>query len=142
MTFDRCICRAGYMLRDCMDSGEVYEPATVQTSFVVNCPSRAAYLIALDLKDPAIILLNIGEHSMRNIAGEGDITFLLRYIRTTDFFNVRDFATMLASELVATPGEADVVFADASAEKLGLTEDQELIRPNNTARLLELLNVR
>ncbi len=139
-TFDQCVCRAGYMLRDSLDSGEVYEPSTVQSSFVVNCASRAAYLFALDLHDPAFVWLNLGEHSMQNIAGEGDVSFLLRYVHQTDIFNVRDFAVMLASEVVTTPEEADVVFADASAEELGLHEGQELIRPNNTARLLELLN--
>ena len=140
MNFDRCVCRAGYMLRDLLDSGEVFEPATVQSSFVVDCPSRAAYLFALDLRDPAFIWLNVGERSTQNIAGEGDVRFLLKYVSITDAFNMRDFATILASEVVSTPEEADVVFADASADELGLREDQELIRPGNTARFLELLN--
>ena len=139
-TFDRCVCRAGYMLRDPMDSGEVFEPSTVQSSFVVNCMSRAAYLFALDLRDNAFVWLNLGERSMQNIAGMGDVKFLLKYLGITDTFNVHDFATMLATEVVATLKEADVVFADATAEELGLHEGQELIRPNNTARLLELLN--
>ena len=77
---------------------------------------------------------------MQNIAGMGDVRFLLKYLCITDTFNVHDFATMLATEVVATLKEADVVFADATAEELGLHEGQELIRPNNTARLLELLN--
>ncbi|MBR3316171.1 MAG: hypothetical protein IKG18_18780 [Atopobiaceae bacterium] len=139
-TFDQCVCRAGYMLRDLKDSGEVFEPATVQSSFEVNCKSRAAYLFALDLKDPAFIWLNLGERSMRHIAGTGDFAFLFRYLCTTDILSVHDFAAMLASEVVSTPEEADVVFADASPEELGLHEGQELIRPSNTARFLELLN--
>lgn len=139
-TFDQCVCRVGYMLRDLMDSGEVFEPATVQSSSVLDCASRAAYLFALDLKDPAFIWLNLGEHSLRHIAGDGDFGFLLGYLRIADLFNVRDFATMLANEVVTTPKEADVVFADATAEELGLHEDQELIRPSNSARFLELLN--
>ena len=139
-TFDQCVCRAGYMLRDLKDSGEVFEPATVQSSFEVNGKSRAAYLFALDLKDPAFIWLNLGERSMRHIAGTGDFAFLSRYLCATDIFSVRDFATLLASEVVATPEEADVVFADATADELGLHESQELIRPNNIARFLELLN--
>ena len=139
-TFDRCVCRAGYMLRDIDDSGEVFEPATVQSSFVVNCASRAAYLFALDLQEPAFIWLNLGERSMQNIAGEGDVQFLLKYVHATDVFSVYDLATLLASKVVRVPAEADVVFADASAEELGLRSGQELIRPRNAARLLELLN--
>ena len=32
-TFRDCVCRAGYMLRDTDDSGEIFEPRTVQSSF-------------------------------------------------------------------------------------------------------------
>ena len=42
-------CRAGYMLRDIEDSGEIFEPKTVQTSFKINCDSTFAYLFAIDL---------------------------------------------------------------------------------------------
>ncbi len=139
-TFDGCVCRAGYMLRDIDDSGKVFEPATVQSSFVVNCASSAAYLFALDLQDPAFIWLNLGERSMQNVAGMGDVEFLLKYLHITDVFSVRDLAMLLASEVVTTPEEADAVFADASVEELGLRDGQELIRPLDTARLLELLN--
>lgn len=139
-TFSRCTCRAGYMLRDIDDSGEVFEPATVQTSFIVNCASRSAYLFALDLHDPAIIWLNLGENSMRNIAGEGDVTFLRDYLHTVDIMNLYDFARMLATEVVDTPAEADVVFSDESTELLDLREDAELIRSNDTARIFGLLN--
>ena len=138
--FSKCICRAGYMLRDIDDSGEVFEPATVQTSFVVDCSSRSAYLFAIDLRDPAIIWLNLGENSMRNIAGEGDVTFLRGYLHTVDIVNLYDFARMLATEVVDAPSEADVVFSDESAESLELREGAELIHGNDTARILGLLN--
>ena len=151
-TFANCICRAGYMLRDVIDSGEVFEPATVQTSFIVNCASRSAYLFAIDLRDPAIIWLNLGENSMRNIAGEGDVSFLKRYLHTVDIFNLYDFAHMLATEVVDDPTEADVIFSDTLPATLspgqapeldawqGLREGQELIRSRDTARIRELLN--
>ncbi len=139
-TFDACICRAGYMVRDIEDSGKVFEPATVQTSFVVNCSSRSAFLFALDLRDPAIIWLSLGEHSMQRIAGEGDITFLERYLHIVDIMNLHDFACLLASDVVSTPAEADVVFSDEQLEALELRDDQELIRSYDTARILELLN--
>lgn len=37
------------MLRDVKDSGQVYEPKTVKTSFTIDCNSRLAYLFAIDL---------------------------------------------------------------------------------------------
>ena len=47
--FSSCICRAGYMIRDRIDSGEVFEPKTVQSSFAANGQSTFCYLFALDL---------------------------------------------------------------------------------------------
>ena len=139
-TFDKCRCRAGYMLRDIDDSGEIFEPATVKSSFVINCNSRSAFLFAIDLRDPAIIWLGQAEDSMQNIAGNGDVSFLMGYLHTTDIMNLRDFAHLLATEVVDDPAKADVVFSDESFRQLGLREDQELIGSRNTARLLELLN--
>lgn len=135
--FSDCICRAGYMTRDLRSSGRVFEPKTVKSSFAVNCASSAAYLFALDLHEEAFVWLNIAEESERRIAGQGDMTFLLNYMHLTEAVNVYDFARMLATEVVETPEEADVVFSD---EDLELTENQEQIRSCDTARLLELLN--
>ena len=77
---------------------------------------------------------------MQNIAGNGDVSFLMGYLHTTDIMNLRDFAHLLATEVVDDPAKADVVFSDESFRQLGLREDQELIGSRNTARLLELLN--
>ena len=77
------------------------------------------------------------ENSMRRIAGEADMTFLLEYTDATNAINLRDFAQMLATEVVNTPEEADVVFSD---EMLKLRKDQEQIRSTDTARIVELLN--
>ena len=74
---------------------------------------------------------------MRRVAGTGDMRFLLDYMHITDAINLRDFARMLATEIVNTPEEADVVFSD---EVLELREDQEQIRSTDTARIVELLN--
>ena len=139
-TFDACICSAGYMLRDKIGSGEVFEPSTVQSSFAVNCKSRAAYLFALDMHDPAFIWLNMGEQSMRHIAGEADISILRRYLHTVDIMNLHDFACLLATRTVDDSVEADVVFSDEPSETLRLREGAELIRSRDTARILGLLN--
>ena len=138
--FDKCICRAGYMLRDIDDSGEVFEPATVQTSFVVDCASSVAYLFAIDLHEPALIWLNLGEQSNRRVAAENDISYLVKYLHMVEAISLGDFAQMLAAEVVETPEEADVVFSDEPAEALGMHEGQELISTRDTARILELLN--
>lgn len=130
-------CRAGYMLRDRIFSGEVFEPKTVKSSFAINCPSSAAYLFALDLVDHAIVWLNVAEQSTRRVAGEGDMTFLLKYLHLTEAINLFDFARMLATRVVDTPEEADVIFSD---DAITLADGQEQIHSYDTIRVLELLN--
>jgi hypothetical protein len=134
--FSGCTCRAGYMLRDLDDSGEVFEPKTVESAFLVNCASSAAFLFAIDLKKREFVWLNIAEQSTRRVAGEGSLAFLMRYMRVTEALNLHDLACMLATEVVDDPHEADVVFSDAD---LALLDTQEQIRSTSIARILELL---
>ena len=139
--FDDCTCRAGYMLRDIEDTGQVFEPATVETSFPITCTSSMAYLFALDLADPALIWLNIARDSNLNVAGtDNSLGAIIGHLNVTDTMNVHKFASALATEVVDTVEEADVVFSNEDAETLGLREDQELIHAYDTARLIELLN--
>ena len=42
VNFSKVICRAGYMLRDIEDSGEVFEPKTVETSFTINADLKVS----------------------------------------------------------------------------------------------------
>ncbi|MBQ8449028.1 MAG: hypothetical protein IJX27_08900, partial [Clostridia bacterium] len=68
-TFAKCLCKAGYMLRDINDSGEVFEPKTVKSSFTINCDSTYAYLFAIDLEKNDFIWLNISRESDIHVAG-------------------------------------------------------------------------
>lgn len=135
--FGDCVCRAGYMLRDEEDSGEVFEPKTVRSAFTVNCASAAAYLFAFDLVENAFVWLNVVEESGRRVAGEGGLAFLLDYMHVTEAMNLHDLACLLATEAVDAPEKADVVFSDAD---LSLRDGQEQIRSWDTARILGLLN--
>lgn len=58
LTFDNCICRAGYMLRDENDSGQVFEPKTVKSSFKVSASTHFCYLFAIDLDKNEFVWLN------------------------------------------------------------------------------------
>ncbi|MBR3234186.1 MAG: TerD family protein [Atopobiaceae bacterium] len=136
-TFASCTCRAGYMLRDTDDTGEVFEPKTVQSSFTVNCGSSMAHLFALDLIENAFVWLNVAENGYRSVAGTGNMAFLLDYMSITNAMNLYEFACLLASKTVSTLQEADVVFSDAEVD---LHEGQEQIHSYDTARIFELLN--
>lgn len=48
--FNECFCKAGYMLRDWEDSGQVYEPKTVKSAYRINCESTFAYLFGMSCR--------------------------------------------------------------------------------------------
>ncbi len=135
--FDECVCRAGFMQRDVLDTGEVFEPKTVEASFVVNCPSTSAYLLALDLKERRIVWLNKGKAFggiVAALSGELDI---LRYMHRAETVNLYQFFSMLATEVVDTPEEAEVVLSD---ETIALPRGIEQIRSCDLERIIALLN--
>ena len=136
--FCACDCRAGFMTRDAMDSGEVFEPATVASSFAITCRSTFAYLFALDLQTRELVWLNVARAGGQRVAGTTQMGFLAKYLEATSVINLYDFARMLATEVVDDPKQADVVFSD---KPVAMREDAELIRSQDTERIIELLNL-
>ncbi len=135
--FSACLCKAGYMMRDEEDSGEVFEPKTVKSSFAITCASTFAYLYAIDLQTREIVWLNVSRDSRERVAGETKMAFLLDYLNVTDVINLHDFACMLATEVVDDPSQADVVFNDTFEPS---REGVELIRSYDFERVMQLLN--
>ena len=120
--FDRCLCKAGYMLRDIEDSGEVFEPQTVQSSFIINCESTFAYLFGIDLETREFVWLNAAKSSDNHVAGTTDLSFLDEYFEATEVINVGKLFELMATELVTDPAEADVIVSDKTVE---LPEDTQ-----------------
>ena len=137
INFGECLCRAGYMLRDNEDSGEVYEPKTVQSAFRVNCESTFAYLFGLDLETDQFIWLNTARNSFSTVAGANDLSYLIDYFHVTDVINVASFFTMMATEVVDDPSLADVVVTNRKTE---VPEGTEVIREYDIERMIALMN--
>lgn len=140
--FCDCVCRAGYMLRDAMDSGEVFEPKTVKSSFTINCNSTFAYLFAIDLEKNDFIWLNIARDSHERIAGCSDLSFLIKYFRMTKVFNYRSFFQMLATEEAHSIVTADVIVTDKPIDKAFDIEGKEVIRSCDFERVMALMNLK
>lgn len=125
IAFSKCFCKAGYMLRDEEDSGEIYEPKTIESAFLVDCESTFAYLFGIDLIKNEFIWLNQARNSNAQVAGSTSLTFLLGYFHTTEIFNVYDFFKMMAEELVEDPMEAEIV---VSGHETAYADGAEMIR--------------
>ncbi|MBR5287404.1 MAG: hypothetical protein IKU34_02300 [Clostridia bacterium] len=137
LTFDQCVCTAGYMEREALDSGEIFEPKTVKTSFKINCKSTFAYLFAIDLKTREIIWLNTSRDSSEHVAGKTSLEFLRTYFDYAQVFSLRTLFEMMATEVVDNPMEADVVLTN---EELPVREGAEVIHSYDMDRILALMN--
>ena len=136
-SFANCICKAGYMTRDLNDSGEVYEPKTVKTSFVIDCNSTFAYLYGIDLRTNELIWLNMARNSNAAVAGTTDMSFLTDYFHVTDIINVYTFFERMATELVTDISEAEVVVTDKAVE---CGENVQVIREYDTDKMIAIMN--
>lgn len=137
VSFKNVICRAGYMLRDIQDSGEIFEPKTVKSSFTIDCDSTFAYLFGIDLKTNDFVWLNAAVDSRSRIAGTNRMTFLTQYFEMTKIINVYNFFAMMASELVDDPKDADIAITDEDIEP---GESTEIIRSYDTEKMIAYLN--
>lgn len=124
ITFSKCICRAGYMMRDKVDSGKVFEPKTVQTSYMINCDSTMAHLFALDIINRKIIWLNQSLDSMARVGACSQYKYLTKFFNVTKVVNVYDLFKMKATEIVTDPCQADIVVSDDT--KLILDEEKQI----------------
>ena len=136
ITFSKCFCKAGYMLRDEDDSGEIYEPKTIESAFLVDCESTFAYLFGIDLKKNEFIWLNQARNSNVQVAGSTSLTFLLDYFHTTEIFNVYDFFEMMAEEIVEDPMEAEIVVSD---HETAYADGAEMIREYDFEKIRTLM---
>ena len=135
--FSECICRAGYMVRDIEDSGQIYEPKTVNSAFSVNCQSTFAYLFGLDVEKMELIWLNAARSGNNRVAGDEPADFLLELFHVTDVINVYTFFEMMAEELAADPKDAELIVTN---QPIIAPEGAEVIREYDFERMIALMN--
>lgn len=135
--FDKCFCKAGFMTRDICDSGEVYEPKTVQSSYVVDCQSTFAYLFGIDLEKAEFVWLNTARNGNAAVAGATSLDFLAKYFDAVSTVNMYSFFEMMAAELVEDPSEAEVIVSDRAEDHV---ENAEIIQSCDFDKVLAWMN--
>ena len=139
LPFDSCLCNAGYMVRDTESSGEFWEPKTVKSSYRITGKSTQSYLFAIDLENRDFVWLNMCKETNQIVAGTDNVSFLAKYIYMTEVINVGRLFRMLATEVVDSVDDADVVVSDEKFD-LPLGENQIQIKSTDTEILIALLN--
>lgn len=110
-SFDKFVSRAGFMTRDKISSGEIFEPKTVKSAFDLTVKSRQATMFALDLKNRQIVWINKAPEAGA-CAGDSDITVYLKYVDVTKLFNLKWFFENIAGSITTDPSEADIIVSD------------------------------
>lgn len=111
--FKDCICRAGYMLREDLDAGQIYEPKTVKSSYNITADSTFAYLFAIDLGTNELVWLNQSVNKRVYVAGTQRMDYLNKYLELANVLNYEFLFKAMASELVDKAEDADVVVSDS-----------------------------
>lgn len=137
LNFSSCFCKAGYMTRDAADSGRVFEPKTVKSSFVIDCDSTFAYLFGIDLSNNDFLWLNLARDSSATVAGTTSVGFLTQYFDAASIINMYSFFEMMAASVVSDPLEADVAVTD---EPVNVSESAEIIHSYDFERIMALMN--
>ncbi len=150
--FSECFCKAGFMYRDILDSGAVYEPKTVQTSFLIDGDTTFKYMFAIDLETNEFVWLNIARDSSSRVAGANSMSFLIKYIERAKKVTLNDMLKLAATELVDDSAQAEIVFTDkpialidqapCADEKgaLRVKRDAVVLRPFDTERYIAFIN--
>ena len=139
LPFCNCICKAGYMMRKDGESGEIFEPKTVESAFAINCDSMFAYLFAIDLKENELVWLNVANSMPASVAGTAKLDYLFDYLDMTSVMNVYDLFEMLATEVTDNPQCADVVVTD---EEISIEEGVDLVTSRDVEKIIAYMNKR
>lgn len=127
--------RAGFMSRDVQDSGEIFEPKTVETSFRLTADGSFCYMFAIDLRTREIVWLNMQTNGNHAIAGESDMKFLRDVLETTNVFSVYDLLEM-SGTIVDDLSKADMIIANGFAYD---TSNKEVIHLWDDDKFLGIL---
>lgn len=140
INFNHCYCKAGYMIRDILDSGEVYEPKTVESSYIIDCQSTYAYLFGIDLDTREMVWLNIAQEGNTRVAGTTEFDFLLKYFDIIKCINMQNLFRMMATETVKDSADADVVVTDKTIIVPDGMDVKEVIHPYDFDKMLKYIN--
>ena len=135
--FQSCVCTAGYMLRERVGSGEIFEPKTVHTSYRIDCDSTFAMLFAFDLDTCEFVWLNLAVKGQGRIAGTQEIQSMLRYLESVKAMPFRALIEMMAKEMTEDPAEADLIISDNSIDIL---PDIPVIHSYDLDKMVALIN--
>lgn len=123
-------CFAGWMARQKPESGEIYEPRTVQDKLDLTADTKIAVPVVFDLVERRAVWCDMALRShprfVNNVAGNiGGVRATVQALTQAAKPNLYDLLFLHAAargEIVNTPGDADTVFSVATETPFRLEE--------------------
>ena len=112
VTYKDINCNAGFMIRNEVNSGEVFEPSTVESAFKINTDTIFNYNFAIDTETNELVWLNIGMDAKSHVAGTNDMSWITQYFNVLDAINVYDLFSMMATNVVDNIDDAELIISD------------------------------
>ncbi len=100
--------RAGFMMRDKISSGEIFEPKTVKSSYDLTSNGRMAVMYAIDLETKELVWINKALEGGR-IAAATPMSIFFKYLDVVSLFNAKWFFESIAGSITDDKDKADVI---------------------------------
>ena len=126
----------GYQNKDDLKT-EVWQPQNIAMKIRVAGDSRQYMGFAIDLETRELVVLNLMQAISERVLDVGGVDAILPWVRKEwlGTLNLYDVLQMLGTQ-VDDPAQADVVFDEGYSPR----EGQEVVRPWDTPRLVQLLH--
>ena len=127
-------CRFGWMKRQSPDSGEIFEPSTVEQSLELTAESCIAIPLVVDCVKKEIIwcdlamtksgtYANIGGINLEsNLYGVTASAYALLHLNKTSLYDLIRLNAMARGELVSSREEADIIFSNDRTKPVEMVE--------------------
>ena len=114
LNFSGFYCKAGFMERNDLEAGLIFEPKTVKSSFIVNAQATQIYAFAIDLISREFVWLNMTSGLNTRIAGEdrSGLAYVFSTLEVGNIINYKLLFSLLGSEFVKNAKNANVVVSD------------------------------
>lgn len=132
--FSQVPCTFGWMEREDLNSGEIYEPTTVENQISLTSTSRISIPLVIDCKEHKVIWTDLSKqigtersnNLENNLVGTTLAAYAMVNLKRTTMFQVAVLNTLARGKVVERVEDADVIFtADEEGIKKALAQESK-----------------
>ena len=135
-------CRFGWMEREDMRSGEIFEPSTVEMSIKLMADSTVAIPVIFDCKERKLVWLDMnlsidrirmnrgGNNLESNLSGTSAVCYAMMNLNKPNLYDLITLNAMARGEIVSKREDADIIFSNDTTKPMErIIEDEDSDNP-------------